>query len=119
LNEHSALSTGAVDRAANAIEAMKLRVLDRDWASGSHHLDLVATPGGDILAAIEVRAVAHGTLGACVAAVTEARFLRATDAARAWMRQDGIRYEDLWVVLVTVDPDGGVKLDAGNAAEVG
>jgi len=119
MNEPSALGTDAVDRAASAIEAMNLRVLDRDWAFGRHHLDLVATPGGDILAAVEVRVTGHGTTGACVAALTEARFQQATDAGRAWMRQHGSRYEDLWVVLVTVDPDRGVRLVTGNAAEVG
>jgi Holliday junction resolvase-like predicted endonuclease len=118
MNDSSAVRAAAIERAASAIEAVKLRVLDRDWWSGEHHLDLVATPGGDILAAVEVRTVAHGDLSACVTALTEARFCQATDAARAWMREHRARYEDLWVVLVTVDPDTGIRLVTGNAAEV-
>jgi len=73
MNEPSALRAAAIERAAHVIEAAKLQVIDRDWRSGEHHLDLVATPGGDILAAVEVRTVAHGTLGACVTAITEDR----------------------------------------------
>lgn len=117
MNDSSAVRTAAIEQAVNAIEAAKLRVIDRDWNSGGHHLDLVATPGEDILAAVEVRAVAHGTLGPCVTAVTEARFWQAADAARAWMREHGTRYEDLWLVVVTVDPDGCAEVAAGNAAE--
>jgi Holliday junction resolvase-like predicted endonuclease len=107
----------AIERAVNAIEAAKLRVIDRDWSSGGHHLDLVATPGEDILAAVEVRAVAHGIPSACVTAVTEDRFRQATDASRAWMREHGTQYEDLWLILVTVDPGSGVSIVTGNAAE--
>lgn len=118
MNDSSALRATAIERAAHAIEAAKLRVLARDWNSGEHHLDLVATPGEDILAAVEVRAVAHGTLGPCVTAVPEARFWQATDAARAWMREHGTRYEDLWLIVVTVDPDGSVAVSVGNVAEV-
>ena len=117
-DDSSALRAAAIKRAAHAIEAAKLRVLDRDWCSGEHRLDLVATPGEDILAAVEVRTVANGSLGACVTALTEARFWKATDAARAWMREHRASYEDLWVVLVTVDPASGVEVVTGNAAEV-
>jgi Holliday junction resolvase-like predicted endonuclease len=117
VNDSCAGRAAAIERAANAIEAAKLRVIDRDWSSGGHHLDLVATPGEDILAAVEVRAVAHGIPGACVTAVTEDRFRQATDASRAWMREHGTRYEDLWLVIVTVDPDGCAEATVGNAAE--
>jgi hypothetical protein len=34
------------------------------------------------------------------------------------MREHDTRYDDLWLVIVTVDPDGSVELVAGNAAEV-
>ena len=60
MNEHSsALRATVIGRAARAIEAAKLQVIDRDWQSGEHRLDLVATPGDGILAAVEVRAVAY------------------------------------------------------------
>ena len=52
----SALRAAAIERAAQAIEADKLQVIDRDWQSGEHRLDLAATPGAGILAAVEVRA---------------------------------------------------------------
>ena len=52
----SALRAAAIERAARAIEADKLQVIDRDWQSGEHRLDLAATPGAGILAAVEVRA---------------------------------------------------------------
>lgn len=119
MNHSSAVRAAAIERAASVIEAAKLRVLDRDWSSGRHHLDLVATPGADILAAVEVRSTAQdGYLGVFVAPLTEARFQQATDAARAWMRQREARYEDLWVVLVTVDPSIGVEVATRNAAGV-
>jgi Holliday junction resolvase-like predicted endonuclease len=118
MNEPSALRAAAIERAAQVIEAAKLQVIDRDWRSGEHHLDLVATPGGEILAAVEVRTVAHGTLGACVTAITEDRFRQVTDAAHAWMREHDARHDDLWLIIVTLDPDGSVELALGNAAEM-
>ena len=118
MNEPSALRAAAIERAAQVIEAAKLQVIDRDWRSGEHHLDLVATPGGDILAAVEVRTVAHGTLGACVTAITEDRFRQVTGAAHAWMREHDARHDDLWLIIVTLDPDGSVELALGNAAEM-
>ena len=119
MNEHSsALRATVIGRAARAIEAAKLQVIDRDWQSGEHRLDLVATPGDGILAAVEVRAVAYGILGACITAISEDRIRQLTDAGRAWIREHDTRYDDLWVVIVTVDPDGSAGLVAGNAAEV-
>jgi Holliday junction resolvase-like predicted endonuclease len=113
----SALRTAAIERAARAIETTKLQVIDRDWQSGEHRLDLVTSPGDAILVAVEVRAVAHGTLDACVTAISEDRIRQVTGAAREWMREHA-RYEDLWLVIVMVDLDGSVELVVGNAAEV-
>ncbi len=114
MNEPSAQRAAVIERAAHVIEAAKLQVIDRDWRSGEHHLDLVATPGTDILAAVEVRAVAHGTL----TAITEHRFRQTTDAAHAWMREHDARYDDLWLIIVTLDPRGTAGLALGNAKEV-
>jgi Holliday junction resolvase-like predicted endonuclease len=118
MNEPSAPRAAAIERAAQVIEAAKLQVTDRDWRSGEHHLGLVATPGGDILGAVEVRTVAHGTLAACVTAIAEDRFRQVTGAARAWMREHDARHDDLWLIIVTLDPDGSVELALGNAAEM-
>jgi Holliday junction resolvase-like predicted endonuclease len=93
-----------------------MHVLDRNWTSGEHHLDLVATPGSDILAAVEVTIVTQGFLGACVATLTESRFRHATDAARELKRQREVHFNDLWVVLISVDPASGVEVVTGNAA---
>jgi Holliday junction resolvase-like predicted endonuclease len=112
----SALRTAAIERAARVIEAAKLQVIDRDWQSGEHRL--VATPGESILAAVEVRAVAHGTLNACITAVSEDRIRQLTGAVREWIREHDTRYDDLWLVIVTVDPDGSAELVVGNAAGV-
>jgi Holliday junction resolvase-like predicted endonuclease len=112
----SALRTAAIKRAEQVLEGQKLQVLDRDWNHGEHHLDLVATPGSDILAAVEVRIVTQGTMGACVVTLTEARFWQATDAVRAWMRQHEAVYNDVWVILVSVDPVSGVEVVTGSAA---
>ena len=98
MNEHSsALRATVIGRAARAIEAAKLQVIDRDWQSGEHRLDLVATPGDGILAAVEVRAVAYGILGACISATSEDR-IRQLTAAREWMRGHDADYDDLWLV---------------------
>jgi Holliday junction resolvase-like predicted endonuclease len=110
----SALRTAAIERAARVIEAAKLQVIDRDWQSGEHRLDLVATPGESILAAVEVRAVALGPICACITAISEDRIRQLTDAGRAWIRAHDIRYDNLWLVIVTAGPDGS----AVNAAEV-
>ena len=114
----SALRAAAIGRAARAIEADKLQVIDRDWRSGEHRLDLAATPGAGILAAVEVRAVAHGAPGACITAISEDRIRQLTGAGRAWIAEHDIRYDDLWVVIVTAGPDGSAGLVAGNATEV-
>jgi Holliday junction resolvase-like predicted endonuclease len=67
MNEPSSpLRAAVTERAARAIEAAKLQVIDRDWQSGERRLDLVATSGDGILAAVEVRVVAHSTLAAPV-----------------------------------------------------
>jgi Holliday junction resolvase-like predicted endonuclease len=119
MNEPSSpLRATAIERAAQAVEAAKLRVIGRDWQSGEHRLDLVATRGDGILAAVAVRAVAHGTLSACITAISEARILQLTGAGCAWLREHDARYDDLWLVIVTVDPDGSVELVVGNAGEV-
>jgi Holliday junction resolvase-like predicted endonuclease len=118
MNEPSSpLLATAIERAARAVEAAKLQVIGRDWQSGEHHLDLVATPGDGILAAVEVRAVAHGAAGACITAVSEDRIQQLTGAAREWIAEHDTHYDDLWLVIVTVDPDGCAEL-VGNAAEV-
>jgi Holliday junction resolvase-like predicted endonuclease len=114
----SGLRTAGIERAARAIKAAKLQVIDRDWQSGEHRLDLLATPGDGILAAVEVRAVAHGTLNARITAISEDRIRQLTGAAREWMREHDAGYDALWLVIVTVDPDGSVELVVGNAAEV-
>jgi Holliday junction resolvase-like predicted endonuclease len=118
VNNSSAMRTAAIERAASAIEAAKLQVLDRDWSSGRHHLDLVTTPGGDILAAVQVRTVPYETPGPYVTALTEDRFCQVTDALRAWAAEQGACYEDLWVIVVTVDPGAGIAVSAENAAGV-
>jgi Holliday junction resolvase-like predicted endonuclease len=120
MNEPSSpLRAAVIERAARAIEAAKLKVINRDWRSGEHRLDLVATPGDGILAAVEVRDVAHGTLGACVTAISEDRIRQLTGAGgREWMREHDDDYGDLWLVIVMVDPDGSVELVVGDAAEV-
>ena len=114
----SALRAAAIEQAARAIEADKLQVIDRDWQSGEHRLELTATPGAGILAAVEVRAVAHGTPGACITAISEDRIRQLTGAGREWIRQHDARYDDLWLVIVTAGPDGSAGLVAGNATEV-
>jgi Holliday junction resolvase-like predicted endonuclease len=118
MNDPSALRADAIERAARVIEAAKLQVLDRDWSSGEYHLDLVATPGSDLLAAVEVRIVAPDAPSASVTTLTEARFRQATDAARAWIREHEAPYNDVWVVLVAVNPASGVQVVTGNTAEV-
>jgi len=121
MNEPSSpLRAAAIDLAAREIETGKLQVLDRDWRSGAHHLDLVATPGAGILAAVEVRDAAPAANGASltavsVTAVSEHRVRRLAGAAREWMRGNDDRYDDLWLVIVTVSPCA----PAGDGSEVG
>jgi hypothetical protein len=110
----SAPRAAATEPAARAIEAEKLQVTGRDWQSGEHRLAQVATPGAGILAAVEVRAVALGPICACITAISEDRIRQLTDAGRAWIRAHDIRYDNLWLVIVTAGPDGS----AVNAAEV-
>ncbi len=120
MNDSPASPADATERAADVIEAARLQVLDRNWDSGEHHLDLVASPGSDILAAVEVKTVTPGTPpGACLTTVTETRFLQAAAAARAWIAERGGGfYTDLWVIVVTLDPASGLQVVTGNAAEV-
>jgi Holliday junction resolvase-like predicted endonuclease len=111
----AALHAAAVNRAARVLEGQKLQVLDRNWTSGPYHLDLVVTPGSDILAAVEVAIVTQSSEGASVATLTESRFQQVTDAVREWKRQREALFNDLWVILVTVDPAGGTAVTIGNA----
>jgi len=71
VNEPSSpVRAAAIDRAARVLEAGRLQVIDRDWQSGEHRLDLVATPGAGILAAVEVRDAPPAAKGADVPAVS-------------------------------------------------
>jgi Holliday junction resolvase-like predicted endonuclease len=101
----SAVPMAAIERATRAIEVAKLPVIDRDWQSEEHRLDPVATPGEGILAAVEVRAVAHGTIGACVTAITEDRIRQLTGAGRAWVREHDAHFDDLWRVNAEIPRD--------------
>jgi Holliday junction resolvase-like predicted endonuclease len=119
MNDVSAAHADAVERAARALKEKGLQVLDQGWGGGEHRLDLVASPGSDILAAVEVAVAPPCPLGVSVATLTEARFWKATDALREWIRQHGpAAYNDLWVVLVTVDPNNGCEAVTANAAGV-
>lgn len=117
-NVSSAARTAAVERAARALEERRLRVLDRDWACGEHYLDLVASPGPGIVAAVEVTTVAADTAGACVATLTETRLREAAGAAREWARRHQVACKVVWIVLVTVDPAADLAVVTGNAAGV-
>jgi Holliday junction resolvase-like predicted endonuclease len=114
----SALPTAAIARASRAIEAAKLQVIDRDWQSREHRLDLVATPGEGILAAVEVWGIALGTFDTLITAISEDRVRQLAGAAREWMREHHADYGTLWLVIVTVDPNGSIELIVGNATEV-
>jgi hypothetical protein len=121
MNDDSAVPAAAVDIAARAAKAARLLVLDLGWTCGDHHLDMVATAGEDTLVVAEVRAVAHSEAGACNAALAEPRLGQALDAGRAWISQHGTCHRELWAVVVTTDPDGGMAAVAGISAraEVG
>ena len=50
--------------------------------------------------------------------MSEDRIRQLTGAGLEWMREHDARYDDLWLVIVMVDPDGPVALVVGDAAEV-
>lgn len=106
----------AIERAARVLEQQQLQVLDRDWTWDEHYLDLVATPGAGIMAAVEVMPVAAGTPGVRAATLTETRFREAAGAVRAWARQHRAMCKVVWIVLVTVDPAAGLHVLTANAA---
>jgi Holliday junction resolvase-like predicted endonuclease len=110
MNEPSStLRVAAIEVAARMTEAAKLQVSGRGWRSEEHRLDLVAIRGDGILATVEVRAVEHGTLDACITPTCEDRIRQLAGPAREWTRGYDAAYHDPWMVIVTVDPDGSVK----------
>ena len=110
INPSSAPRATAIEAAAQAIVLAKLQVFALDWRSAEHRPDLVATPDDSILGAVEVRVVAHGTLDACITAIS-VRIRQLAGAAREWMRRHGAAV-DLAVTVAVLTADCAVPAHA-------
>jgi putative endonuclease len=90
----------ALDRAADYLRSVGLRVLDRDWQQGDGTLDIVAAH--------------NGVLVACVLtsrrppSASRARQRLARSLAVRWMRAHGLSYAEVRVDLIGYGrgPDG-------------
>jgi Holliday junction resolvase-like predicted endonuclease len=110
------LADETVKRAARLLEQHKFKVLEENWQSGRRRLAIVATPGGGILAGAEVRSAASPVPGGCLTALTAHRVSAVIRDLHAWSRQhDAGEFDEFWLVIVTLHPDGtvdGVSRDA-------
>ena len=105
-------------RATRVLIHHKLTVLDENWQSGGHRLTIIATPGGGILAGVEVRSAASPVPPGCLTALTADRVTSVVQALHAWNREHGGEFDELWFVIVTLHPKDAFEVVSGNAAEV-
>jgi Holliday junction resolvase-like predicted endonuclease len=117
MNDFSPDRAGVLGQAARLLESHQLRVLDRDWKSGVHALDLVAAASGGVLVAVVVKAADLGSGGSLAetAEITDERADEIRRAAWAWTRAHGIRYCKVRVDVVAfyLDGTGGHVEEAG------
>ena len=112
------LADEAVRRAARVLIHHKLTVLEENWQFGGHRLTFIATPGGGILAGVEVRPAATPILPGCLMALSADRVTTVVQALRAWNREHGGEYDELWFIIVTLHPEGAIEVISGNAADM-
>jgi Holliday junction resolvase-like predicted endonuclease len=109
----------AVERAVRVLEHHKLTVLEESWQSGRHRLTIIATPGGGILAGVEVRSAASPVPAGCLTVLTADHVTAVVQALQAWNREHGGKFDELWLAIVALHPDGAFEVVSGDAAEVG
>ena len=112
------LADKAVTRANRVLIHHKLTVLEENWQSGGHRLTIIATPGGGILAGVEVRSAASPVPPGCLTALTADRVTSALQAPHAWNQEHGGEFAELWFVIVTLYPERAIEVVSGNAADV-
>ena len=112
------LADEAVKRATDVLKHHKLTVLEENWQSGRHRLTIIATPGGGILAGVEVRSATSPVPPGCLTALTADRVTSVVQALHAWIREHGAEFDELWFIIVTLHPEGTFEVTSGNAAEV-
>ena len=119
MNEQQALplTDEAVRRAVHVLKHHKITVLKENWRSGQHRLTIIATPGGGILAGVEVRSAASPAPAGCLTALSAGRVTSVVQALQAWNREHDGRFDELWFAIVTLHPDGAFEVVSGNAAE--
>ena len=76
------------DAAADWLEKAGMRILARNWRSGSYELDLVCRDG-DELVFVEVRLRGKGSLASPEASMTPAKCRSVVKAARAYLSASG------------------------------
>ena len=108
----------AVKRATGVLKHHKLTVPDENWQSARHRLTIIATPGGGILAGVEVRSATSPVPPGCLTALTADRVTSVVQALHAWNREHGAEFDELWFIIVTLHPEGTFEVTSGNAAEV-
>ena len=111
------LADETVKRAARLLEQHKFKVLEENWQSGRRRLAIVATPGGGILAGVEVRSAAAPAPGGCLTAFTAHRVSAVIRDLYAWSRQHNAgEFDEFWLVIVMLHPDGTVDVVSRDAA---
>jgi putative endonuclease len=118
MNGTSPDRAAALALAEHEVLASGLTILDRQWRSGDHELELVAAVGGRVLVAVEVTAAEHGVVHD-FADVSEDRTAELESAARAWMAEHDARYGQVRTDVAGLSPDGRSGFTAENIERAG
>jgi putative endonuclease len=113
MNDFPTSRTLVLAQAAQVLESDGLQVLDRDWVSAQHTLDLVATSRQGALVAVEVRVVDPDDLLTDAGEITLHRADEMRQAASAWKQTRGSSYREIRIDVVAFYPDGS----GGSTAE--
>ncbi len=93
-----------INEAWRQVDLGGCRVMDKNWRSGEHQLDLVATDGHGTLIAVDVRDPAPGGQVPELDDISDDRADQLRAAAQAWAAQQRHPYDEVRVDVVGFVP---------------
>jgi putative endonuclease len=98
--------------AANYLESIGIRVLERNWRCSQGEIDIVAQDGGELVV-VEVKTRSGLLFGSPFSAITAEKLARLRRLVAAWGREHTGSHSDVRIdaVSVVIPPCGSVEID--------
>jgi putative endonuclease len=98
--------------AANYLESIGIRVLERNWRCSQGEIDIVAQDGGELVV-VEVKTRSGLLFGSPFSAITAEKLARLRRLVAAWCREHTGSHSDVRIdaVSVVIPPRGSVEID--------